>query len=86
MELAGRALEEVCACARGLEAPWEEFKARVLLFGLGPPHHANCWGALVRKAVQAGWLTRVGYTTASSPESHGTEMRIYRVRGGADGA
>ena len=81
MEVAGDMLERACAAAPGWEAPWEAHKARLLIHGLCHPHHPNCWGALVRRAVKAGWLVRVGYCTASSPESHGTEMRVYKVRG-----
>lgn len=81
LEDAGAALEKLVADMPGQECPWEGFKAILLGEGLRPPHHPNCWGALVRRAVKAGWLVRVGYCTASSPESHGTEMRVYRVRG-----
>lgn len=82
MEEAGEELEELCACTTpGWAAPWEDFKADLLKRGLRHPHHPNCWGGLVLRAVKAGWLFRAGYTKATSPQSHGTEMRIYRVRG-----
>jgi len=83
LEDAGEALGRLVETFPGKEAPWDHLKALLLVGGLRKPHHPNAWGGLVRRAVKAGWLTRVGYTTASSPQSHGTEMRVYRVRGGA---
>lgn len=80
MEEAGEVLEKLVAEMSGEVCPWEGFKAILLGEGLRKPHHPNAWGMLVRRAVKAGWLKRVGYCIASSPESHGTEMRIYRVK------
>lgn len=78
-DLAMAALVRLC---RGLrQAPWETYKAALLTGGLEAPHHYNAWGALVRRAVRAGLLVRVGYTTATTPASHGTEARVYRVVG-----
>lgn len=82
MELAADDLQFFCRCNQGPGGvPWEDIKDALLVNGLRHPHHPNCWGALERRAVKAGWLVRVGYCTASSPESHGTEMRVYKVRG-----
>ena len=47
--------------------------------GLGPPHHPNAWGGVIRSALLMGVMTKTGrYVKGSRPEQHGRMIPEYR--------
>jgi hypothetical protein len=47
--------------------------------GLGPPHHPNVWGAVIRSALLMGVMTKTGrYVKGRRPEQHSRMIPEYR--------
>jgi hypothetical protein len=40
-------------------------------------HKNNASGAIMNKAARAGWIRKVGYTTAKRKESHGAVLALW---------
>jgi hypothetical protein len=40
-------------------------------------HKNNASGAIMNKAARAGWIRKVGYTTAKRKESHGAVLAVW---------
>lgn len=49
---------------------------------VGEPHHHNAWGALVRWAVSAGYVTPTGrWEKGTTEQGHARKLPVYRRRG-----
>jgi hypothetical protein len=52
---------------------------RMLVPLIGKPTHVNAWGALIRIAVEKGYLLDTGrYTKARSVKAHARTVKVYR--------
>lgn len=40
--------------------------------------HGSAWGAVIKQAVKAGIIVKVGYRTTRRPSANGREVRVYR--------
>ena len=71
VETADYAIEHLCAEGRPFSA--EDVRRLV-----GPPSHPNAMGARINAAARRGLIVKVGTITATRPERHANEMRLWR--------
>jgi hypothetical protein len=63
---------------RGTEFTSEDVLAMTgLPSGTVGQHKNNASGAIMNKAARAGWIRKVGYTTAKRKESHGAVLALW---------
>lgn len=75
-----RALECVIGVARSKTFfTADDIQRRAELAGLGPPHHPNVWGAVIRAALLMGVMTKTGrYVKGSRAAQHSRMIPEYR--------
>lgn len=71
---------KVCVQALPQHSEWtgEDIRLHVTK-QVGPPHHHNAWGALVRSLVTSGVLVATGeWRRMQTPKSHARQTPVYR--------
>jgi hypothetical protein len=64
----------------GLELSADRLR-QIVTEAVGPPHHANAWGAFFNSLVRGGMLEKTGRMVASARvTNHAREVRVYRWR------
>ncbi len=57
----------------------DDIQAAAARAGLGPPHHPNVWGGVIRTALLAGIMTKTGrYVKGKRAAQHGRMIAEYR--------
>ena len=75
-----RALEcTINTADRNMRFTADDIQAAATRAGLGPPHHPNVWGAVIRSALLLGVMEKTGhYVKGTRPEQHSRMIPEYR--------
>jgi hypothetical protein len=65
----------------GFTGTAEDIRIRLIMKGLGKPHHHNAWGELIKEALRRDLIFPTGERRRmKTGKSHARETAVYRVR------